>query len=82
MTEREFQREVDTYRMHLLLSYRSESIKIKGSALSQTIESNLKIDADSILERTSTLSQVTMAKEIQTMLDDQIKQYFRALQVR
>jgi hypothetical protein len=81
MTERDFQREADTYRMHLLLSFRSESIKMKGSALIQTVDHDVKVDADSILERTNSLSADIMAKEIQTMLEDQIKQYFRALQV-
>ncbi len=81
MTEREFQREADTYRMHLLLSFRSESMKLRGSALIQSADQGIKVDADSILQRTSTLDEATMVKEIQIMLDGQIKQYFRALQV-
>ncbi len=80
MTDRDFQREADTYRMHLLLSFRSESIKIKGSALNQTVD-DIKIDTDSILERTRSLSAENMAKEIQNMIEEQVKQYFRALQV-
>ena len=70
MKDREFQRQVDFYRLHLLLSYRDRSQK--GLEISPE-------EVDGITSRTESLAPDVRERECQSLIDAQVKKLFLAL---
>ena len=79
MKDREFQREIDSHRLYLLLSHRAAAIKERKSV--KVDDTNIRIEADAILQSGEILSTNLKEKECKAMVDVQIKTYFKLWKV-